>query len=447
MRFLPFVGASCVLFACSSIDVLGERPTAVSPGTGGGPDTGGTGGAPEAGGTGGASGGADASGGTQSEGGAPPDDPLEGILTPPNILKDHGVPITQVDAQVNEAFLKLFFGAEDERVYFDELDGTGYIKDIYNNEVRTDAMANGMLATVRLDQRDIFDKLWSWAKLNMMVQSGAEAGLLRWQCDVTGTTCTAATATDASSIIATTLIMAENRWGDAGAHDYLADAIATLAAMTQVEEKNGGIVDGIMNCFDLDAALPRPGTDGPADETPVDYLMPAFYELWARYDLERADLWRRMATNSRALLSIVSDPETGLMPTQVTYDGQAVPDLADYTFTTSRTLLNLALDQWWFGPQAWQQSQPEPLLDFFLAEGVDSYVSEYTTDGQPLISVNTAAHKSLVAVAAGTTGDPRYDVFLDRFLALPVPTGDLRYFNGMMYILSLLALSGQITPS
>jgi oligosaccharide reducing-end xylanase len=356
------------------------------------------------------------------------------------------VPLSVVKAQLNDAFRQLFFGdPQTEAVYFPQGDGTGYIQDIAHGDVRTDSMAYGMLVTVQLDQREIFDELWAWTKRHMLSTSGPSAGLLRWRCATTGRDCSADAATDASSIIATTLLLAERRWGRAGAHSYQAEAEALLASLSAIEERNGGVVDGVVNCFDPNTGLPRASSLQPAAEAPVDYLMPAFYELWARHDGARAEFWRRAAASARVLLAEAAHPDTGLLPEVVTHTGDPVSGRDAYRATTARALLNMALDHLWFGPRGWVVAQNERRLDFFLAQGIDAYVSEYTTAGEPLVDFNTAAHRSLVAVAAGTAPDPRYDAFLQRLVEEPIPTGVYRYYDGMLYILSLLVLSGQMT--
>lgn len=410
----------CAVFACSSLDVLGERTFEAS----------------------------DASGGL---GGSLSDtedlNDTEDTTTSdeaPNLLD---VPISEVNARLNAAFRQLFFGDPyNEAVFVELADGTGYVKDVANGDVRTDSMAYGMLTTVQLDQREVFDKLWAWTKNHMMSPSGSTKGLLRWKCSTSGALCTNAAATDSSSIIATTLFMAETRWGDSGAHPYQSDAIALLNAMTSVEQQPGALAGGTYNLFDLDAALPRKGSDIPDKYTPVDYLMPAFYEIWAKYDTERSDLWLRMSTNSRALLSKVANPVTGLYPEIVDYQGVPVPHYENYRTTTARTLFHLALDYLWNGPEPWVAKQNERLLGFFLSQGIDTYAAEYTPAGAPLLTYNTAAHRSLVALAAGTTTNPAYQVFLDVFIDEPIPTGAFRYYDGMLYMLSLLVLSGQMDP-
>lgn len=412
MKRLVLLAAAALLTGCVSVDVLGARPD-------------------EAG----------------EEPEPIPNEPGEPKL--PNVLEERQrIPLSQVKAQLNDAFRQLFFGdPETEAVFFPQGDGTGYIQDIAHGDVRTDSMAYGMLVTVQLDQRDVFDELWAWTKRYMMSSSGTSAGLLRWRCDRSGQNCAPSNATDASSIIATTLLLAERRWGNAGAHDYEQDGLALLEALVAIEERNGGVVDGVCNSFDPATGLPRTSSLQPAAEVPVDYLMPAFYELWALHDVARATHWKRVASDARALLSQVAHPITGLLPEIITHRGEPVPDHDAYRLTTGRALLNMALDHLWFGPHSWVVEQNERRLDFFLGEGVDTYVAEYTVEGEPLIDYNTPAHRSLVAVSAGTTSDERYNVFLERLLEEPIPTGHHRYYDGMLYILSLLVLSGQMTSN
>jgi oligosaccharide reducing-end xylanase len=85
------------------------------------------------------------------------------------------------------------------------------------------------------------------------------------------------------------------------------------------------------------------------------------------------------------------------------------------------------------------------LLDFFLAQGVDTYAAEYAITGEPLVTFNTPAHRSMVALAAGTTLRNRHDPFLKDLLQQATPSGTFRYYDGMLYLLSLLVLSGQFS--
>lgn len=405
-RDAALLGAFCL--SCSSVDVLGARTLS-------GQET--------------------------------PSDPEKPDELPNPIKDDVGVPRSQVNARLNEAFLQLFFGdPTTEAVFRDQGDGTGYVEDIHNGDVRTDSMGYGMLVTVQLNHQIVFDKLWSWTKAHMLSREPPTEGLLHWQCDKLGEECITIAATDSSSVIATSLFMAESRWGGEGAHEYGRDARALLDAALQVEERVSDAEHGVIDLFNRERALPRFGSDKPQEQIDVEYLMPAFYELWAEHDEQRAEFWRQMAENSRELLSTTADPGTGLYPEAVTYDGDAVEGREFYGILTGRTLLNLALDHIWYGPLDWVVEQNERRLDFFLSEGVNDYVSSYTLDGKPLLDYNHDAHMALVAVAAGTSTKKEHDVFMRVLLETPVPTGEYRYYSGMIYILSLLVLSGQMTP-
>jgi oligosaccharide reducing-end xylanase len=364
----------------------------------------------------------------------------------PNILEKRiNTPLSTVNEQVNAAFMQLFFGDPGtEAVYRDQGDGSAYIEDIYHGDVRTDSMGYGMMVAVQLGEQEVFDKLWTWTKENMQNKSGPTADLLNWNCKKTGDDCISASSTDAMSIITTALFLADSRFLELE-HDYEDDANALLDAMVKIEERNEGIVDGVVNSFDLEEALPRAGSSTPHAAVPVDYLMPAFYEIWAERRPEERDFWHRAAANSRDLLSRVSAPETGLYPGTVYYTGTPVPGALDYTSTTSRAHLNIALDHLRNGPHEWVAQHNEVLLDFFLTQGMDAYVVEYSLSGEPLVTFNTAAHRSMVALAAGTTLKQRHDAFLQALVDQSTPSGTFRYYDGMMHLLSLLVLSGQFT--
>jgi oligosaccharide reducing-end xylanase len=412
---LFLLGAVGLALGCSSLDLLGTRPEASVVGTTDSP-------APEA-------------------------PPVPAPTPLPNVLEEReDVPLSEVNAKLNAAFLQLFFGdPATEAVYFEVGDGTAYVADIASGDVRTDSMAYGMLVTVELDQREVFDQLWAWARQHMRRPEGPGAGLLDWRCEFDGSNCGNSGATDAMTVIASTLLIASRRFGASGRHDYRADALGLLESMTSIEARNGGVVDGVVNCFSPDTALPRLGSLSPAAEVPVDYLMPAFYALFGEHDAPRAEFWGRAAAGARDVLDRVPEPTSGLLPGWVSHEGTPLTGRDAYGSTTSRALFNLALDQLWFGSRALAVENTERLLDFFLAAGVDGYVAEYERSGAPRVDFNTTAHRALVALAAGTSDDPRYDPFLEALLSEPIPTGTYRYYDGMLYILSLLALSGQLT--
>jgi oligosaccharide reducing-end xylanase len=50
------------------------------------------------------------------------------------------------------------------------------------------------------------------------------------------------------------------------------------------------------------------------------------------------------------------------------------------------------------------------------------------------------------AAAAATTGDlDTYGSFLQALVDEPIPSGDSRYYDGMLYLIAFLAVSGNVT--
>jgi oligosaccharide reducing-end xylanase len=343
------------------------------------------------------------------------------------------------------AFQQLFFGdPNSEAVYRETDDGSAYIEDILHGDVRTDSMGYGMFVAVQLDEMDVFDKLWSWARQHMLKTQGPRTGQLNWKCLPDGSACEQAAATDATSVLASTLFMAEARWGAAGAHDYEADANTLIDAMVLTEERNEGELV-VVDPFDVERALPRAGSFLDDVDVHTDYLMPAFYEYWSMWRPGDAAFWLKAAREARSLLREAPHEETGLVPRGLNYDGTPAPGYSHYDQIAARTLLNLALDEVLFGPKAWVKDQTERRLDFFLSQGVDYVVAEYSLSGVPLTEEDTSAHVALVALAAASSTKPEHSVFLDKLWAQPIPNGKSRYYNGMLYLLSLVVLSGNAT--
>jgi oligosaccharide reducing-end xylanase len=356
-----------------------------------------------------------------------------------------GVPPGDSERAIRDAFEQLFFGEPDSQAVYREVGAdAAYLEDVANNDVRTDSIGYGMFVTVQLGRRDVFDKLWTWAKRYMLFAEAPRAGLLSWRCSTLGDACETVAATDAMSFIATSLLLADTRWGGAGAHPYSADANMLIDALLQTETRNGGIVDNVRNPFDIDSMLPRrtsPASDD--DYLQTDYLMPAFYDYWSTRRPGDAAFWRDAARLSSRTLEAAPISDTGLIPLLIDADGAPAPTENYYNEVSARTLLNRWFCQAWMGSQAWVPVQNARLLDFFLEQG--DYVSSYFLDGRVRGDRNTPAHLALVATAAAQSAEPtRHNDFLRALVEQDIPEGEERYYDGMLYLISLLAVSGNI---
>ncbi len=371
------------------------------------------------------------------------------LPNPDDVLDIHvGVSPEESGQAIDAAFEQLFFGDPDTQAFYHpEGDDAAYILNVKAGDVRTDSIGYGMLVTVELDKQEIFDKLWTWAKRTMLMTKPPREGMLAWQCTPSGEDCADSAATDATTIIATSLFMAEAKWNDTGAHDYQSDANMLIDAMVQTEERNGGVVNNVQNLFDVKAALPRKTSSAGEDRyLKVDYLMPAFYEYWASWRPTDASFWLEAADNSRQVMQAAVLEGTGLIPAQVSADGAPAPTIDYYDELTARTLLNRWLDYSWFGKRTWISEANGVLLDFFLERKAESeYVSAYHLDGTKLGSKNTTAHAAMVATAAAASDRPEeHDVFLQDLIDKPIPEGEDRYYQGMLYLVGWLAVSGRL---
>ena len=102
-----------------------------------------------------------------------------------NVFVEAGYSPKEVDAKVNEVFEEVFFGPD--KVYFEVEDSLAYVSDVKNEDVRTEGMSYGMMATVQMDRKDMFDKLFRWCKKYMQHQDGPMKGYFAWSCKIDGT--------------------------------------------------------------------------------------------------------------------------------------------------------------------------------------------------------------------------------------------------------------------
>jgi oligosaccharide reducing-end xylanase len=120
-----------------------------------------------------------------------------------------------------------------------------------------------------------------------------------------------------------------------------------------------------------------------------------------------------------------------------------VPNFDSYGPQGYRTQLNLALDALWGSANTAEGAQADRLLAFFTAQGLDKYGKIFQLDG----TVLDATHEQgLVAangaLAIGSSRANRND-FVNAVWTMAIPTGEPRYYDGILYLVSLLVLSGQ----
>ena len=87
----------------------------------------------------------------------------------------------EIQQKIDRAWQQLFYGDDDtQRVYYPVGRDMAYIKDIGNNDIRSEGMSYGMMLTVQLDKKEEFDKLWKWAHTYMLQKDGPYKGYFAW---------------------------------------------------------------------------------------------------------------------------------------------------------------------------------------------------------------------------------------------------------------------------
>lgn len=447
VKSIGALALASVLVGCSSTtDMIGTDPIAVAlpPGSAG-----------AAGATAGAAGAAGAMAGAAGSSVMPPPPPMLLPLTGPDsypnpLHEELNLTPDAIDARVENTFQQLFHGdPSKEAIYVTSADDSSladdeaYVEDVYHGDIRSEGVGLGMLISLELNHRDEFDKLWTYAKRELRYATGPNTGYFRSYCDLS-TGQMQCVDPYGLQMFAMSLIFAHDRWKDVADIDYGADALDVLHVMLHKEEDNTGSSD-VTNTFDDETQLvfDVPSVAA-ASRTRPSILMPAFYELWTQ--ATGNTLFKQAAASARVLFVAAADEKTGLMPLRTYFDATPVPGSDTFTPEAYRVLPNIVLDQLWTtGQKTTAVKEFNLVLGFFASQGLTKYGTEYQLDGTV---VNSAHEPALVFVNGmtamlATTVDQRHD-FMQAVWDAKTPTGNPRYYQGIMQLFALLVLSGKM---
>ena len=422
-----------------------------------------------------------------------------------DLFAEQGHPPAETRAKIEKAFQQLFHGdGQEERVYFEtgaNADGTlAYITDWANNDVRTEGMSYGMMIAVQLDKKREFDALWNWAHTYMLITdpNNPSVGYFAWSMSTDGTPRSTGAAPDGEEYFVMSLYFAAHRWGNGeGIYDYQAQADRILRTMrhhpvltatspfrihpgdppfvfpghpwpspNNTARQQAAAASGAPPAppFFFFPRGPRPETMGPmVDEshfmirfvpsvdlafTDASYHLPAFYELWARWGpIEDRAFWAKAADVSRDMFSKVTGPETGLTPdrnyfdeTQIIgRDGAATP----FSYDSWRSVSNWSVDYSWWRKDSQEAVLSDRIQKFLDGQGINAFVDRYTLDGKPLSTRHSTGMVATTAVGSlAATPGPVSQAFVEQLWNTPVPSGTQRYYDGMLYLMSMLHCSG-----
>jgi oligosaccharide reducing-end xylanase len=377
-----------------------------------------------------------------------------------NLFAEIGHAPQEITNRIHAAFGQLFHGDPmRQAVYFPA--GTNsngplaYIYDVKSRDVRTEGMSYGMMIAVQLDRKHEFDALWNWARTWMYHSSPAHPawGYFSWSVKTNGAANDEMPAPDGEEYFAMALYFASGRWGNGGPVNYRVEADRLLTDLLHRREITGKTARGFMTAgaiFEPKEKLVRFTPDvRNREHTDPSYQIPAFYDLWAKWGPpEDRAFWAEAADASRNFLCKVTHSKTGLAPDYANFDATPwpapwEPHSADFQYDSWRTAMNWSVDWAWWAKDSRQRELSDRIQAFFESQGLSSYGSRFTLDGKPFSREHVTGLVAMNAVASLAATQPRWRRFVEELWNTPIPSGEGRYYDGMLYMLGMLHCSGE----
>ena len=184
-------------------------------------------------------------------------------------------------------------------------------------------------------------------------------------------------------------------------------------------------------------------------DTDASYHLPAFYELFARWGpMEDREFWAKAADVSRALFFKVAGPETGLAPDRNNFDmtpeinraGEPTP----FGYDSWRTASNWSVDYNWWGKDRRETVLSDRIQGFLVGQGISMFADRYTLAGKPLSTRHSTGMVAATTVGSlAATRGANEKAFVEELWRTPIPVGEQRYFDGVLYLMSFLHCSGE----
>jgi len=359
-----------------------------------------------------------------------------------NMFKELGYSDAEIDKKVESAWQKLFYGTDEERIYYPVGDDMAYIYTADTDDVRSEGMSYGMMICVQMDKQEEFNRLWKWAKTYMQHTSGEFKGYFAWQMNTNGTKKDNTPAADGEEYFATSLLFASARWGNGeGIYNYNKEAQEILTTMLHQADDGVGV-----NMFNREHKMPVFCPIGNAATfSDPSYHLPAFYEVWAREAEQDKDFWNEAAEASRQHFKDATNEKTGLGPDYSEYSGAAKNEgnHGDFRFDAWRIAANIACDYAWWAQDDWATTHANRIQSFFYDQGVDSYGNQWSLDGKNLGADHSPGLVAMNATASLASSDKKSWSFLEDLWNISPTTGKYRYYDGCLYMMGLLHCSGK----
>ena len=362
-------------------------------------------------------------------------------------------------ARIDDAFQQLFHGDPATQAVFytagqNENGPLAYITDVAHHDVRTEGMSYGMMIAVEMNKKAEFDALWNWANTYMLVTNPNDpsVGYFKWSMNIDGTPRSETPAPDGEEYFVMSLYFAANRWGsgkglyDYDAHaDHLLRTIRHHPVMSAPTSRGTRTVGPMVNeLHHMILFVPNSGGDTFTDPS---YHLPAFYELWARWGpVEDRAFWAEAAETSRKFFARTVGAKTGLSPDYANFDGSPRASFnkfsTDFSYDSWRTASNWSVDYSWWRKDRRERTFSNRIQNFLFGQGITTFADQYTLNGKPLSERHSTGMVATSAVASLAASDSHSKDFVRNLWDTPTPSGEQRYYDGLLYLMSMLHCSG-----
>lgn len=382
-------------------------------------------------------------------------------LTPPeeSPFRIIGKSSDDIRKKIAESYRSLFLGNEQNEAVRFSHGKFQYIVDIGHSDIRSEGMSYGMFIAARLGIQPLFQSLWDFSKKFLRNPDGEYAPYFAWQVGIRQNPTDfykidPGSAPDGEEYFAAALLVAAEKFKKP---EYKCEACELLHQMAHRKSS-----EKLVAMFHPENFLVRFSPVKGNEFTDPSYHTLAFYRMFAKETGN--SFWKKVYGESVAFLKKALHPETGLAPDYANFDGspkrtEFSPMSENFSGDAWRVAMNLALDFHWKIPDVCEREHAEAkifernairkILRFFKTRGTN--FADYRIDGSPLensrpmtsglIAMNAAATSALDMENAEDAELSRF--FLNAFWNTPVPTGTWRYYDGMLYMLSLVALGGE----
>jgi len=409
---------------------------------------------------------------------SPPTPPAIGAVssgTYRNMFKEFGHSDAEITAKVNNSYNKLFVngaqtGDNAEMIFVETGSDMAYIYTADTDDVRSEGMSYGMMMCVQMDDQVRFNKLWKWAKTymyNTTNTGGNNRGYFSWKRNTNGSGGDQNPAPDGEEYFVTALLFASARWGD-GTGDFEYGKWARQVLYDMVHRTPNGSVDPysaptMFNLTEKQVVFVPYGNS--ANHTDPSYHLPSFYEVWALelendwknnklYDTTNTwktlaelktdiDFYKQATSTSRSFFQKTTNPTTGLGPDYAEFSGAPTGgNHADFRFDAWRIAMNIGMDYAWWAAAPWQKTFADRIQAFFVSKGVNSYGNQWSLSGTQLDKDHSPGLVGCNAVASLAATHENAWKFIDDFWNISMTKGKYRYYDGCLYMMSMLHLSG-----